>query len=371
MAWARHLLDLPHALLEYLSNELPLPAVGRLAAASSLLRDLMAANEPLWQAHLWQAHYQPRLALRSLTTLKAVRWADATPRLASAEANGAAAAHEFQQGQPNAMVAHATFVCNAGKTLVVLGVETRSAPNLCAWALDLSAQGPSRWREAAMAQVDLLAGSGEAPCARTFTADGGGGGVLRDKAGREWLCVFGGLVVDQHGRPRYRDNETWLLGPLGVAADAHLWHWWEVQADGEAQSAVRPTPRFHHSQTVMGSVANSLLLCGGHNFRGDALLELAELNLGVVDLNYLVELNLGDVDLLAASASGPPQALGEVAWGFYPDPDPGGNYGGPDLSVGVSRHAAVSWGDNSQQADHRWRRGRWAPLGHLVHGMAL
>jgi len=96
----------------------------------------------------------------------------------------------------------------------------------------------------------------------------------------------------------------------------------------------------------MGSVANSLLLCGGHNFRGDALLELAELNLGVVDLNYLVELNLGDVDLLAASASGPPQALGEVAWGFYPDPDPGGNYGGPDLSVGVSRHAAVSWGDN-------------------------
>ena len=341
--WARHLLDLPHALLEYLSNELPLPAVGRLAAASSLLRDLIAANEPLWQANLQacgvSAHHQPRLALRSLTTLEAVRWADATPRLASdyfrAEAaNGAAEAHEFQHGQPNAMVAHATFVCNAGKTLVVLGVETRSAPNLCAWALDLSAQEPSRWREVATVQVDLLLpGSGEAPCARTFTADGGGGGVLRDKAGREWLCVFGGLVVDQHGRPRYRDNETWLLGPLGAAADAHLWHWWEVQADGEAQSAVRPTPRFHHSQSVMGSAATSLLVCGGHNFRGEALLELAELN-------------LGDVDLLAASASGPPQALGEVAWGFYPAPDPGGNYGGPDLSVGVSRHAAVSWGEN-------------------------
>ena len=339
-AWARHLLDLPHALLEYLSNELPLPAVGRLAAASCLLRDLIAANEPLWRAFLQacgvQAHDQPRLAMRSLTTLEAVRWADVTPRMASDyfRENGAAEAHEFQDGQPNAMVAHATFVCNDGKTLIVLGVETRSAPNLCAWVLDLSTQEPSRWREAATVQVDLLLpGSGEAPCARTFTADGGGGGVLRDKAGREWLCVFGGLVVDQYGRPRYRDNETWLLGPLGEAADAHLWHWWEVQADGEAQSPLRPTPRFHHTQTVMGSAANSLLVCGGHDFRGDALLELAELNLADVDL--------------AAGASGPPQALGEVAWGFYPDAE-GGPFQtqGADVSNGVSRHAAVSWGEN-------------------------
>ena len=341
-AWARHLLDLPHALLEYLSNELPLPALGRLAAASCLLRDLIAANEPLWRAFLQacgvKAHDQPRLALRSLTTLEAVRWSDVTPRLASdyfrAEANGVAEAHEFQHGQPNAMVAHATFVCNEGKTLIVLGGETRSAPNLSAWALDLSTQ-PSRWREAATVQVDLLLpGSGEAPCARTFTEDGGGGGVLRDKVGREWLCVFGGLVVDQHGRPRYRDNETWLLGPLGAAADAHLWHWWEVQADGEAQSPLRPTPRFHHTQTVMGSAANSLLVCGGHDFRGDALLELAELNLADVDL--------------ATGASGPPQALGEVAWGFYHEPMPAGGIGsgGPDLSNGVSRHAAVSWGEN-------------------------
>ena len=133
------------------------------------------------------------------------------------------------------------FGCNDGKTIVVFGgnvdIEVRPhATPVCTnatWALDVAS---GRWTRAAESSV-------ERPSPRCFNADGAGGGVLRDAADTEWLVVFGGLC-----QPGYRDNQTWILGPLGDAPER--WQWWEVQADGETHSEDRPTARFHHAMLV-------------------------------------------------------------------------------------------------------------------------
>ena len=338
-AWATNLLDLPHALLEHISTELvSVRSVGRYACACSLLRQLIAEHGPVWRAHLPACQaaatsQDPRLALRDLTTLAAARWTDITPRLAEAAPGTVADStllEQFTDGQPDSQVAHSAFTCNAGKTLVVVGVQ-RHTNYLSAWAVDLSAQ-PTRWQEAAPPASPIVV-DGTHPTARRFTADGGGGGVLLDGAGREWLCLFGGLIVDANGRPRYRDNETWLLGPLGAAAECAQWRWWQVQDDDEAQSEERPTPRFHHSQTVLrrfddasGRYDDALAVCGGNDYTMAPLLELATLSLCGVDLAPPAE----------GEEPGPPPLLTEVEWDF----EGGSEEDGPQPR---SRHAAANW----------------------------
>jgi hypothetical protein len=335
---ATNLLDLPHALLENISTELTLPGVGRYASVCSLLRQLIAANAaPCWRVHLDActcnmdactcnvASDQPRLTLRALTTLDAARWADISPRFA--ESKSPYTRLVFSDGQPNAQVAHNAFTCNDGKTLVIVGVMPHSSV-LSAWAIDITAQ-PARWQQVAASCT--LHGL---PAARRFTADGGGGGVLRDKAGREWLCLFGGLIVDQNGRAHHRDNQTWLLGPLGAATGCEEWRWWQVQADGGAQSDERPTTRFHHSQTVLTGGADRcgrLAICGGCDYTMSPLLEVATLSLQEEDLAPPAD-----------GAPGPPPALSEVVWEFIHEGD--AEQPGMLPSPGpLERHAAASW----------------------------
>ena len=98
------------------------------------------------------------------------------------------------------------------------------------------------------------------------------------------LVVFGGLC-----QPGYRDNQTWLLGPLGDAPER--WQWWEVQADGETHSDNRPTARFHHAvlvaslpSPITGALEQQLLVLGGDDKRvrpiwDDWVLSLANVRL--------------------------------------------------------------------------------------------
>ena len=73
--------------------------------------------------------------------------------------------------------------------------------------------------------------------------------MVPDGAGNEWLCVFGGLRDEG-----FRDNMTFLLGPLGPAAGAAGWKWTEVlpAPAGHPQAPGRPEPRFHHTVTAVG-----------------------------------------------------------------------------------------------------------------------
>ena len=149
-----NLLDLPHAILEHVATELPLPGVGCYACVCSLLRQLITANAaPCWHVHLDAckvASDEPRPALRALTTLDCARWIDVTPRFV--ESDDPHARPVFSQGQPDAQVAHTAFTCNDGNTLIIVGVQPR-ATVLSAWAVDVLAQ-PCRWREAAETTVE-------------------------------------------------------------------------------------------------------------------------------------------------------------------------------------------------------------------------
>ncbi|CAE8644582.1 unnamed protein product, partial [Polarella glacialis] len=156
------------------------------------------------------------------------------------------------------------------------------------------------------------------PSARLFTADGGAGGVLRDAAGDEWLAIFGGLRGEG-----FRDNETWLLGPLGPAGEAKSWQWKEVQSDPRsAQSRERPAPRFHHTQTVIGG--SVLVVLGGHN-------HLVQPILGVGMLQLESEYPQG---------IGSEEDLSGLAWLSMPDR-------GAGVSSPAHRayHSAVEWNE--------------------------
>ena len=125
-----------------------------------------------------------------------------------------------------------------GRTVVVFGGRSLSHPSFGrflrdAWALDASS---GSWYQAAHGI--------RGPAARMFNADAAGGAVLKDGGGQEWLCIFGGKC-----QPGYRDNETWILGPLGPACTASSWVWRHVQADDRIQSHLRPEARFHHTLT--------------------------------------------------------------------------------------------------------------------------
>ena len=147
---------------------------------------------------------------------------------------------------------------------------------------------------------------------------------MRGCDGREWLAVHGGL------RPEgFRDNETWLLGPLGAAADAPHWRWYEVQPGGGAQSRARPPPRFHHSFSVMpgrGDGSSCMVLLGGHDHTISPILSPWVLDLG--------ELAVGDDGRVTGADS--------VQWHEITsavDPETGSRSSPPPRA----HHSAVAW----------------------------
>jgi hypothetical protein len=197
-------------------------------------------------------------------------------------AAGAAAAAAAPSGLEK-FVAH---LCREGRTLVVFGGRAvvsaaglqHTLTSRC-WALDVVT---STWTEVLAAEAVGGGSRSESaapwPEPRSFGADGGAGAVLTACDGHEWLAVHGGLR--QEG---YRDNETWLLGPLDAAVGA--WQWIEVQPDGHPQSHSRPCPRFHHTFNVatgswQSSYQQQLVILGGHNHRIEPILDPWLLSLG-------------------------------------------------------------------------------------------
>ena len=214
---------------------------------------------------------------------------------------------------------HAAFV--HGDTLIVFGGTVRYQHRhhfntSTTWALDIRS---GVWHKAATE-------GGRQPEPRSFPADiGGCGGVLRDAAGKAWLLLFGG------SRPGVRDNETWILGPLGPAAGAAGWHWFEVQSDGSAQSRSRPCPRFHHTLTVVAEGAptrGALLLYGGHNYRIDPVEEAYTLSVHDVDLVPAAQIDEEEPELVG---------LEGVRWRPWSAVDDGERPGAR------ARHATVWW----------------------------
>eukprot|EP00439_Symbiodinium_sp_Y106_P038831 s9372_g4.t1 len=70
----------------------------------------------------------------------------------------------------------------------------------------------------------------------------------------------------------FRDNETWALGPLVGGLE-------DGDTRSGAQSRERPTPRFHHTQTVLRP--STLAVVGGHNFMVRPILGSALLSFDV------------------------------------------------------------------------------------------
>ena len=267
--------ELATDLLICIAARLDATSLGRLAQICKALATVANSNAA-WQGHLARCGLRlpaargARAALRAATTLEDASWASLT-------ADGAG---------PGKLRHFVAFGCNDGKTIVVFGgnvdIEVRPhASPVCTnatWALDVAS---GRWTRAAESSV-------ERPSPRCFNADGAGGGVLRDAADTEWLVVFGGLC-----QPGYRDNQTWLLGPLGDAPER--WQWWEVQADGETHSEERPTARFHHAMlvaslpsprigAVFGALEQQLVVLGGDDKRVQPIWDACALSLAHVRL---------------------------------------------------------------------------------------
>ena len=224
------------------------------------------------------AGIHPREALRSLAALDRPHWAVLEPPGQAPAAAAAAAA------APSAREHHIAAITREGTLLVAFGCCVPRVHNDC-WAFDLAAR---RWYEAATGQ-DEQPGH-QKPGARYYPADGGGcggGAVIADACGNQWLAVFGGaplhipsrtaradasiapahlvrrpgfvvmdtlvlghltlyLLTTGHRPEGYRDNETWLLGPLGDAVSAGQWRWIEVMPDGQQPAVAdhRPSARF-------------------------------------------------------------------------------------------------------------------------------
>ena len=255
--------------------------VARLGAAS---KDLAAAVfcDEIWHGLLQRAggppSREPRRAARAVTTLGSAVW----QRL------GPGCRGPGDLGAPGPREQFAAFLCHRGATLVVFGGRTALGYTSECWALDLET---GEWTFA----VGLMP-TPSGPAARVFGAgaDGGGGGVLRSSSGHEWLVLHGGLRAEG-----FRDNETWVLGPLGAAATADKWRWAELQPDGRPQSEQRPQPRFHHTLSV---VRNQLVIVGGHDHTLTPILSPYALSVATLSVE--------------ADASGLPRIVGaaEARW---------------------------------------------------------
>lgn len=253
-------------ILEAIAGELTEAAdLGSLARVSRLFARVLRSGH-VWRAALALASDGSRCrdgcarrTLKQIATLSCARWRTAA---------GA-------QGAPCARTGAATFACDGGRTLVVFGGSARwfgleRILSDC-FACEVAT---GRWYVAAPAQAG--------PSARTFMADGGGGAVLRDAQGAEFLVLHGGLLSSGQ-----RTSETFLLGPLGAARGAARWQWSQLAHNQEA--------RLHHCFTVMGAECrgrprqadpsgSALVISGGHNYLLRPILAVHVLSLRGVDL---------------------------------------------------------------------------------------
>ena len=297
---------LPPDILVALARRLGLASIGRLASSCRALSTALAADE-VWADKVVALGGQdkgpqrqgpassPRRAARELLTLESARW--------SAVQDG---------GPPGpSPAAREHFVaasCASGQTLVIFGGRSRlrrpSKSFNDAWALDVAS---GEWH----AVPDST--SSPRPAPRFFNAETGGQ-VIKDGGQQEWLCVVGGKRMQG-----YRDNETWLLGPLGRASTAASWVWREVQADGRPQSRVRPKARFHHTLTTVDMSARPpsdpchgthLVILGGHDYTISPLASM-----WILSLNHVVLGRTAHDDQVAAPFPPPNPASRDPAAG--------------------------------------------------------
>ncbi|CAE7727309.1 GPA3 [Symbiodinium sp. CCMP2592] len=271
--WLCHLGD---ELFLHICDALEAPSLGALGSTSSTMARHLS-SEAAWRQACY-AYGGPLQAANAKTLLQGMRllwlgWELKEAPLA-----------------PPARDSHAAFAASFG--ILVFGGKQLGQRRFLndLWVLDVAT---GRWAEAASA-------SGEGPAPRAFNADGGAGpgGVLRDGLGREWLVIFGGLRGEG-----FRDNETWALGPLvGGLEAAAGWQWRELQGGSGAQSRERPTPRFHHTQTVLRP--STLAVVGGHNFMVRPILGSALLSFDVGEGEGLEDVRWRHLD----EAEGAPEA---------------------------------------------------------------
>lgn len=262
-------------LLEHVAAQLDQPVDLAHLALTSRTCARAARAEHVWQTALARAGgptaapSHARRDLRLLTTFERLSWSFRPPTSARG---------------PIARRHHVAFACNGGATLVVFGGqrESKLAPAgggtgseaflADCWALDIAS---GTWYPVGPPAGDSPSepgGDEDGPGPRIYTADDGGGAVLRDADGHEVLVLYGGLRASGA-----RDNRTCALGPLGPAACAHTWRWSELQPSAVAQSDERPTPRFHHQLTAVGRSA--LVVSGGHDYMLHPLLDVHVLSL--------------------------------------------------------------------------------------------
>lgn len=273
-----------HELLELIAAELSAVIdIGNFACVCRSFAHVVQSGH-VWRAALMRAGGSPpagggcpRRSLRQLTMLDSPWW--------DCDSDG-----HFAPGGPCARTQMAAFACLGGQVLVVFGGaalhgnEPRFRSDC--WALDLSTEThPSGSMPALRRQWYRVAEHEVGPSPRIVSAESAAGAVLRDARGAEFIVLHGGLLSEGH-----RDNETWLLGPIGPAHEASRWRWSKLSERRRC-----PPARFHHCLTVMGSErrgrrrqpalgGTALCISGGHDHMLRPLLGVHVLSLRAVDL---------------------------------------------------------------------------------------
>lgn len=179
-------------------------------------------------------------SLRDVTSLENLRWTSlASPELEEPQEPQNVSNAMMRSGHalplnkaPRWREDACVLTCNEGRRLVLFGGRdaNRQVYLNDTWACDLTT---GEWQP--------VHSHGVAPTPRCFDTDAGGWRVLRSGE-EEFAVLFGGKC-----EPGYRDNETWLLGPLDEPPER--WAWLRTRPDREV--GTRPAARFHHSLTVV------------------------------------------------------------------------------------------------------------------------
>jgi len=309
---------LPPDVLRHVARHLGPATIGRASCTCHALSAALNTDE-VWGEILVglggpRRASEPRRAARELHTLESTRWSsdwlshvpgateeqiatqykkhDVTIHSSNLEI------HSVISSAPEARDHYVAVSCAQGRTVVVFGgIDSKSAGiygqhytvHKDTWALDV--ETGTWWPGPTGAGQDC-------PEARFFNADAAGGRVMKDGGGQEWLCIVGGKRFVGGGG--FRDNETWLLGPLGPACHADRWRWREVQPDGQVQSVSRPKPRFHHTLTSVDlgdrnlsdpCRGSHLIILGGHDHTISAIACM-----WILSLNHVVLGRTPDAD---------------------------------------------------------------------------
>jgi hypothetical protein len=148
----------------------------------------------------------------------------------------------------------------------------------------------------------------------------------------------------------YRDNDTWLLGPLGPAAGARSWRWVQVHADEGVQPSNRPVAQFHHTLMRVPALrtsggADSMWVVSGHDKRIQPVCDIACVCLDADVASLLAS------DAAGSSGSGQPLAVDRAT---------GSGEAVDDLAHGVG---ALSAAAGRLDGVVKWHFPRWSVAG--------